>query len=86
MTAKSFQFIVMSPILVSAHWERTTMKSRIRLSLLGPITIGVLLISRCISNEQIAQNHVRRASSDLGSFQEPAKFGDQNIDVILKQK
>jgi uncharacterized caspase-like protein len=29
---------------------------------------------------------VRRASNQLGSLQEPTKFGDQNVDVILKVK
>lgn len=33
-----------------------------------------------------AKYKVRRASNDLGSFQEPVRFGDQNIDVILKVK
>jgi len=33
-----------------------------------------------------ASYQVRRASNRLGSLQEPAKFGDQNVDVILKIK
>ena len=33
-----------------------------------------------------AKYQVRRASNQLGSLQEPAKFGDQNVDVILKLK
>ncbi len=31
-----------------------------------------------------ASEKVRRAANQLGSTQEPAKFGDQNVDVILK--
>lgn len=33
-----------------------------------------------------ARDQVRRASRQLGSLQEPAKFGDQNVDVVLKVK
>jgi uncharacterized caspase-like protein len=33
-----------------------------------------------------ARYHVRRASNQLGSLQEPTKFGDHNVDVILKVK
>ncbi|MCX5643622.1 MAG: caspase family protein [Phycisphaerae bacterium] len=33
-----------------------------------------------------ARDQVRRASNRIGSYQEPAKFGDQNVDVILKLK
>jgi len=33
-----------------------------------------------------ATYHVRRASNQLGSLQEPVRFGDQNVDVILKVK
>jgi uncharacterized caspase-like protein len=35
---------------------------------------------------QDAREQVRRASNRLGSFQEPTKFGDENIDVILRSK
>jgi hypothetical protein len=31
-----------------------------------------------------AREQVRRAANQLGSTQEPARFGDQNVDVILK--
>jgi uncharacterized caspase-like protein len=31
-----------------------------------------------------AKDQVRRASNAIGSYQEPAKFGDQNLDIILK--
>jgi hypothetical protein len=33
-----------------------------------------------------AKEQVRRAANRLGSTQEPAKFGDQNLDVVLKLK
>ena len=33
-----------------------------------------------------ARYQVRRASNQLGSLQEPIKFGDQNVDIILKAK
>jgi hypothetical protein len=39
------------------------------------------LVGDCF--EQVREN-VRRAAKQLGSTQEPAEFGDQNVDVILK--
>jgi hypothetical protein len=38
------------------------------------------LLTDCFDD---AREHVRRAANKLGSTQEPAKFGDQNVDVIL---
>ena len=33
-----------------------------------------------------ARYQTRRASNDLGSLQEPAKFGDSNLDIVLKPR
>ncbi len=41
------------------------------------------LLTDCFED---AREQVRRAANRLGSAQDPARFGDQNLDVILKMK
>ena len=31
-----------------------------------------------------AMDQMRRASNQIGSYQEPAKFADENVDVVLR--